>query len=170
MLFVQGRPFMKSLIALFAFAVLGTTSITMAQQSVDNLKAYPAAENGMTRHVVHLAEMDDEDDYRVELQVGKTVELDDINRYFFGGGMEEVIVEGWGFPKYVVKELGPLAGTRIGVDPNAPKVKRFVRLGGEPKLLRYNSKLPLVIYVPTGTEVRYRVWKAENETAEVPRG
>ena len=114
--------------------------------------------------------MNDEDDYRVELQIGKTVELDEINRYFFGGSMEEVIVEGWGFPKYVVKELGPMAGTRIGVDPNAPKVKRFVRLGGEPKLLRYNSKLPLVIYVPTGTEVRYRVWKAEKETAEVPRG
>jgi len=161
---------MKTLLALFVFAFLATTSITMGQQSVDNLKAYPVAENGMTRHVIHLNEMDEEDDYRVELQIGKTVELDEINRYFFGGSMEEVIVEGWGFPKYVVKELGPMAGTRIGADPNAPKVKRFVRLGGEPKLLRYNSKLPLVIYVPTGTEVRYRVWKAEKETAEVPKG
>ncbi|MBM3966828.1 MAG: proteinase inhibitor I4 serpin [Planctomycetes bacterium] len=142
----------------------------MGQQSVDNLKAYPVAENGMTRHVIHLNEMDHEDDYRVELLIGKTVELDETNRYFFGGSVEEVIVEGWGFPKYVVKELGPMAGTLIGVDPTAPKVKRFVRLGGESKLLRYNSKLPLVVYVPSGTEVRYRMWKAEKESAEVPKG
>jgi len=161
---------MKSFFALLAIAFLGTTSIVMGQQSVDNLKAYPPEEKGMNRHVIHLAEMNDEDDYRVELQIGKTMELDEVNRYFFGGNVEEVIVEGWGFPKYVVKDLGQLAGTRIGVDPNSPKTKRFVRLGGEPKLLRYNSKLPLVIYVPTGTEVRYRVWRADKETKEASKG
>jgi ecotin len=44
-----------------------------------------------------------------------------------------------------------------------PKVERFITLGGEPELLRYNSRLPLVVYVPVGVEVRYRIWKADQE-------
>ncbi len=144
--------------------------VLMAQQARENLKAYPAAGEGMKRFVVYLAERPNEEDYRVEVQVGKTVEVDGANRHFFAGRLEEETIEGWGFPKYVVKELGPMAGTRIGVDPNAPKVKRFVGLGGDPNLMRYNSKLPLVVYVPAGAEVRVRVWKAEDHSTIVNEG
>ncbi|MFN9715830.1 MAG: ecotin family protein, partial [Planctomycetota bacterium] len=77
---------------------------------------------------------------------------------------------GWGFPKYVVKELGPMAGTRVAPDPNAPKAKRFVSLGGEPQLLRSNSRLPVVVYVPADAEVRLRVWKAVPDPVVVPEG
>jgi ecotin len=45
----------------------------------------------------------------------------------------------------------------MAVDPNAPKVGRFFRLGGEPSLIRYKSRLPVVIYLPEGVEVRYRI-------------
>jgi ecotin len=144
--------------------------IAMGQESRDNLKAYPAPEAGMKRCVMLLEPKQVEADYRVELQVGKTVDVDNVNRYFFGGTLEEVNVEGWGFPKYVVKELGPMAGTRIAPDPNAPKAKRFVSLGGEPQLLRYNSRLPVVVYVPADAEVRLRVWKAVPEPVVVPEG
>jgi ecotin len=48
----------------------------------------------------------------------------------------------------------------MAVDPAAPKVARFVALGGEPYLIRYNSRLPVVVYVPQGAEVRYRLWSA----------
>jgi len=41
----------------------------------------------------------------------------------------------------------PLAGMPMAVDPNAPKVARFVTLRGEPSLIRYNSRLP-VVYIP----------------------
>ena len=54
-----------------------------------------------------------------------------------------------------------MAGTLMAVDPDAPKVDRFITLGGEPQLLRYNSRLPLVVYVPDGVEVRYRFWRAD---------
>jgi ecotin len=140
------------------------------EQSVKNLKAYPPAAEGQQRFVVHLEPQENEDEFRVEMQVGKTVETDPVNRFFFGGSLIEETVEGWGFPKFVVNDLGPMAGTLIGVDPNAPKVKRFITLGGEPKLLRYNSKLPLVIYVPKGVEVRYRIWKAEPNATVATEG
>lgn len=156
---------------MLAFCTLLVGSHAMAQQSAqDNLKAYPAPADGMKRLVVYLEPKEEEEDYRVELMVGKTLEVDAANRFFFAGSLEEETIEGWGFPKYIVKQIGPMAGTRIGVDPDAPKVKRFVRLGGEPKLLRYNSKLPLVVYVPKDAEVRMRVWVATPQPLTINEG
>ena len=142
----------------------------MAQESVENLKAFPPAAAGMTRFVIHFDSQPHEELYRVEVLVGKTVETDEQNRYFFAGELAEETVQGWGFNYFQLKELGPMAGTRIGVDPNEPKVKRFVGLGGEPLLIRYNSRLPLVVYVPTGCEVRYRIWRTEPETKALNPG
>jgi ecotin len=138
--------------------------------AADNMQAFPAAEAGMVRHVLHLPAQDDESGFKVELIVGKTVELDEHNRYFFGGSIEPENIPGWGFTRYIVRELGPMAGTLMAVDPDAPKVARFVALGGEPYLIRYNSRLPVVIYVPEGVEVRYRVWTAGPEALPVEQG
>ena len=63
-----------------------------------------------------------------------------------------------------------MAGTRMAPPPDAPKMARFITLGGEPYLLRYNSRLPLVVYVPEGVEVRHRVWRADPEAKPVPQG
>jgi ecotin len=151
-------------------SVLWFFAASLSAQGADNMKAFPPAEKGMVRYVLHLPPQKDESGFKVELVVGKTVQVDAVNRYFFGGKIEEEIIEGWGFPRYVLKQLGPMGGTLIGVEPNAPKVDRFVRVGGEPYLLRYNSRLPIVVYVPEGVEVRYRLWKAEAENKAVPQG
>lgn len=134
----------------------------------DYMKAFPPAEAGMVRYVLQLPEQDDESAFRVELVVGKTVQTDAHNRHFFGGEIVEETIEGWGFPRFVVSELGPMAGTLMAVDPAAPTVDRFVTLRGEPFLIRYNSRLPVVVYVPEGVEVRYRIWSTgpELETME----
>ncbi len=157
----------KSFLTL-SILILG--SFAMAQQPQDNMKAYPPAADGMKRVVVYLESKEEEDDYRIELMVGKTVEVDAANRFFFSGTLEEETIEGWGFPKYIVKQIGPMAGTRIGVDPDAPKIKRFVKLGGEPKLLRYNSKLPVVVYVPKDAEVKLKVWVASPQPVTLNEG
>jgi len=36
--------------------------------------------------------------------------------------------------------------------------------------LRYNSRLPLAVFVPEGVEVRYRIWKADPEFQSMPQG
>ena len=95
----------------------------------------------------------------MELIVGKTVRVDK-NRYFFGGQIKRETIKGWGFTRYTVSKLGPMAGTLMATDPNTPKTDRFITLGGEPYLIRYNSRLPVVIYVPEDVEVRYRIWSA----------
>ena len=126
----------------------------------DYMKTFPPADDGMARYVLSLPEAADESALQVELIVGKSELLDVGNRYFYSGSMEAVTVDGWGFTRYVVNDLGPMAGTLMAVDPITPKVQRFITLGGAPYLLRYNSLLPVVVYVPVGSEVRYRIWHA----------
>ena len=145
--------------------VLGFPS-TAVIADADNLKAFPPAAAGMARHVIELPPQPDESLFRVELMIGKTVKTDPQNRYFFAGTLETEIIQGWGFERYILHELGPMAGTLMAVDPNAPRVGRFVRLGGEARLLRYNSGLPLVVYLPADVEVRHRLWRAEPVPAD----
>ena len=150
-------------VLLFLFAV-------PAGQAADNLKAFPPAEEGMVRYVLQLPKQADESAFKVELIVGKMVQVDEQNRYFFGGKIEAETIKGWGFTRYRVSKLGPMGGTRMAVDPNAPKVPRFIPIGGEPYIIRYNSRLPIVVYVPEGVEVRYRIWTAGTETKALEKG
>ena len=158
---------MKRICSIVALLVL---SAALTSQAADNMKAYAPAEAGMVRHVLQLPKQEDESAYKVELIVGKTVLVDEGNRYFFAGKIEEEIIQGWGFPRYNVNKLGPMAGTLMAVDPNAPKVSRFVALGGEPYLIRYNSRLPVVVYAPEGVEVRYRIWTTPPESKPIDKG
>jgi ecotin len=158
----------KNLLRTVAFGL--ALVVTTSTRAADNMKAFPPAEKGMVRHVLQLAKQDDESAFKVELLVGKSVQVDEGNRYFFGGKIQVETIKGWGFPRYNVSKLGPMAGTRIAINPDAPKVKRFVTLGGEPFLIRYNSRLPIVVYAPQGVEVRYRVWSAGPEAKVIEEG
>lgn len=124
----------------------------------------------MCRYVIFLPAEKDEDLLKVQILIGKNVKLDARNRYFFGGKLETVPIQGWGFERYVLKSLGPMAGTLMAIDSDVPKIERFITLGGEAQLLRYNSRLPLVVYVPDGMEVRYRIWTAEGKTQTASEG
>lgn len=149
-------PTMNRFLHVVILACVGSSAM-----AADNMKAFPPADPGMARYVIDLPALADEAAAKVELLVGKTVRLDEHNRYFFGGKLEQETIKGWGFDRHVLRKLGPMGGTLMAVDPAAPKVERFVALAGEPHLVRYNSKLPLVVYVPAGVEVRYRAWRAD---------
>jgi ecotin len=151
---------------------LGVESLNAAgtDEAVRNLKAFPPAEPGMKRLVIYVPPKDVEKDFRVQLLVGKTVSTDGVNLQFFGGQLETETIEGWGFERHILRQLGPMAGTLMAPPPGAKPVERFVTLGGEPKLLRYNSRLPLVVYVPADVEVRWRVWRADAESETAKEG
>lgn len=165
-------PFLKSKrVHIPAAAVLVLAcGAAISARAANYMKAFPPAEPGMVRFVLNLPRQADESALKVQLIAGKTVLLDSRNQYFFAGKIEKQTIQGWGFTRYNVNQLGPMAGTRIGVDPNAPKVNRFVGIGGEPYLVRYNSKLPLVVYAAEGVEIRYRIWKAEPQTQVMEKG
>ena len=59
--------------------------------------------------------------------------------------------------------IGPLASTMMAC-PDGKKEKKFVTAYlGDAGMLRYNSKLPIVVYTPDNVDVKYRVWKAEEK-------
>jgi ecotin len=152
------------------FFLLLMLLVVSVVHAADPLSAFPPAGEGMSRHVIFLPTEKNEDLLKVQLIVGKTMKLDPQNRYFFGGRLERESIPGWGYDRYLLKSLGPMAGTLMAVDPNEPKKDRWITLGGEPELIRYNSRLPLVVYVPVGVEVRYRIWRAEEKVATAPEG
>lgn len=145
-------------------------AVMLSGQTGDNMKAFGPAPEGMVRYVIQLPQQADETAFRVQLIVGKTVETDARNRYFFAGRIQSETVQGWGFTQYKVADMGAMAGTRMAVPPDAPKVSRFITLSGEPYLIRYNSKIPVVLYVPKDAEVKYRIWSAGAETLPAKQG
>ena len=150
--------------------VLALIFAAISAHADDNMKAFAPADEDMVRYVLQLPEQEDESIFKVELIVGKTVQVDEKNRYFFGGNIEKETIEGWGYPRYNVSKIGPMAGTLMAVDPDDPKVARFITLGGEPYIIRYNSRLPIVVYVPEGVEVRYRIWTTGSEFKSMEKG
>lgn len=126
-----------------------------------DLQAYPAATAGQTRHIIRLPTEADEDGLKVELIVGRTLEVD-CNRQMLGGSIDTRTAEGWGYDYFVVSDLGQGASTLMACPDNTRR-SAFVRGGGEPKLIRYNSRLPVVVYAPSNVEVRYRIWRAGPE-------
>jgi ecotin len=139
--------------------------LSAAHAVSEDLKPWPDPGNGEQRHVIRLPQLADEPDHMVELLLGKTLKLDERNRYFIAGVLEKRTIKGWGYSYYHLASGGQVAGTLMAVPEGAPKVDRFVTVRSDDAMIRYNSKLPLVVYVPEGFEVRYRVWSAGAESA-----
>jgi len=152
---MKGRLFTAILVILLP---LGAT----AGAKDYGMKPYPVPETGYQRQVFRVPAVEDEADRKIEILVGKTMAVD-CNRTWFGADLKHHTAEGWGFPYYVLDKVGPAASTMMACPPGEEKSDAFVRVQGEGFLQRYNSKLPVVVYVPDGFEVRYRIWSAGTE-------
>lgn len=146
-----------------ASAAVAAFSLCLSACATANeaLKPYPAAADGYQRHVIELPPRDNEADYRVELIAGRT-QMVDCNVHRLGGAWQEKTLDGWGYPYFELTPVGPGVSTMMAC-PESSRREAFVRAGGEPLLVGYNSKLPVVIYAPAELEVRYRLWSAESE-------
>jgi ecotin len=141
-----------------------TLPLVACAATPEALKPFPAPVDGYKRFVIELPSLSNEDEHKVELLAGKTMEID-CNLHRLGGQWQEQTAKGWGYNYYQLNNVGPGISTMMGCPDNSRK-EAFVPAGGEPQLLRYNSKLPLVVYVPADLEVRYRVWSAGAETSK----
>lgn len=143
-----------------AIAGQGPQPIARPGGSSGDLAAFPPARAGQKRHVINLPAQKDEDLLKVELIVGKTMMVD-CNNHMFGGQIEQRTAQGWGYDYYVLERLGEAASTLMGC-PSGSQHNAFVRSSHQ-ELVRYNSRLPLVVYTPADVELRYRVWRADVE-------
>lgn len=131
----------------------------LAETEVKNiLEPYPEAKSDEIRYVIELPKLLNEDNVKIQLTAGKTIAVD-CNRHSFGGAISEVNLEGWGYTYYKVSELIGPRSTRMACG-NENKQDEFVSMSDSP-LVRYNSKLPIIIYAPKDVVVKYRIWQAD---------
>lgn len=128
---------------------------------LEDVAPFPKADKGFTRQVINLAPLTAENNYQVEILAGKTLTVD-CNNPRLGGILEEKNLEGWGYPFYRMdKVIGPMS--TLMACPDGKRTEAFVPVVGDGFMLRYNSKLPIVLYVPKDIEVRYRIWSASDK-------
>lgn len=129
------------------------------------LKAFPAALAGYQRHVIELPALADESGHRLELIGTKAVTVD-CNTRGMDGRFEARDVQGWGYTYWVLHSRGQVMTTMMACPPGSahPGVAQT-----QGTLVRYNSKLPVVVFVPEGMGLGYRVWSAGALQAAAPR-
>jgi ecotin len=126
----------------------------------DPLDAFPGAKEPMQRFVIVLPakQRSEEESLKVELISGKEMLTDGVNRVRLANAIETRSLKGWGYSYYEVTGSSKVLTTLMAPPEGAPMVTAFVT--GVPALVRYNSRLPIVVYVPKGLELRYRIWRA----------
>lgn len=157
----------KLMLMMLLVPLSGISQLTQAANSDNDrmMKPYPPAAADMQRNVIVLPAVSNEQNYRVELIIGKKA-VADCNLVHLAGSLTEETAKGWGYPYYRVTLQPGLISTRMACIP-AQKTSRWVTLpAASEKLLPYNSKLPLVIYAPQGIQVSYRLWKGGNDVVK----
>jgi ecotin len=148
---------MKTIPFFLLLSAVAATACAGGQE--DEMKPYPPAEPGFVRMVFHLPALTNEDDHQVEIRVGKTMMVD-CNRRWFSGDLEQKIAQGWGYSYFVLTKAQGPASTMMACPPQEDDSEAFVPVRGQGFMQPYNSKLPVVTYVPEGFSVRYRIWAA----------
>lgn len=150
------------LLAAFASTSAWATTTDASVQPLEKVAPYPKADKGMKRQVIQLTPEKDESTLKVELLIGQTLEVD-CNKHRLGGELDSKTLEGWGYDYYVFDKVTSPVSTMMAC-PDGKKEKKFITAYlGEDGMLRYNSKLPIVVYTPENVEVKYRIWKAEDK-------
>jgi ecotin len=144
--------------------LLSLLTWTATAEQKDSLHPFPKADEGFKRTVIRLPKLNHEDKCKVEIMIGKTMKVD-CNHTWFGGSLEAKDVQGWGYTYWVLPKASGPASTLMGCPDNSSH-DQFVCVQGDGYLLRYNSRLPMVIYVPKDFEVRYRLWQAQEKTSD----
>ena len=158
----------------FGLVVLWSTTVLEPLRAIPrmDLNDYPQPIAGQQRWVIQLpgllAKSSDPGlstnavDWRVQLIVGRTIQLDCNQYHLAGQGLRMERLQGAEQRMlYSVAGAVKVMSTRMVCPPDEPMRESFLVLGSKPYLVPYNASFPIVVDVPGGLEVRWRLWKAE---------
>ena len=142
-----------------------------------DLTGYPAPASGLQRWVIQPSGLlpkstdplisSNPHDWRVQLLVGKEVDLDCNNSWLSGPSLRmQRLPEASGKALFVLNGSLVVMKTRKACPPDHPRQHSFLSLGKQPYLVPYNPSWPIVVDLPAGAELRWRVWKAETKQLE----
>ena len=145
----------------FSVLALLMVMVTFAQKNMKiDYSMYPKAKDGYEQKIITLKTLPNEDNYSVEIFAGKKTLVDSCNHFFLVVVFEQKSVDGWGYDYFNFESNGNVGGTLMGCFDNKKK-KKIVH--AQSIQTRYNSKLPIVVYVPKGYTLEYRIWKADEK-------
>jgi len=137
--------------------------------ALDEVKHFPEAGPGIKQIVILLpAKQQDERDFKVELIPLKWMQVDGINRYRLQATITAHPLKGWGYTYYKVTTNDTVLSTMMAAPDRAEDKKAPVQ--ADSTFIPYNSRMPIVCYVPDGYQLHYRIWaagpqqNAENKT------
>lgn len=160
----------KSLFTLaFAFLLVSTTNMLFAQKNANvakEIEMFPAPKHGFKQVFIKVPAKKNEANYKIEILVGIT-QMVNCNRHFMGGTIEEKNLDGWGYTYYVAETSGNVGSTMMAC-PDGKLTKQFIHL--QPMTVNYNSRLPIVVYVPKDLEVKYTIWSAGKKMFSAQNG
>ncbi|MCX8650012.1 serine protease inhibitor ecotin [Gilliamella sp. B2776] len=153
---------MKKLLLLMLMSIVlpacsTTPKLNNPVQNANDTAPYPVAMAGYTRYAIHLPSLANENKARVEVLIGKEMNTD-CNAHRLGGMIKQEELKGWGYNYYVVDKVNDGISTLMAC-PEGTNKNQFVTMNHNLGLLDYNSRLPIVFYVPSDLTVKYRVWQ-----------
>lgn len=144
------------------FLVLGVLALSIsahANKGVNDLNVYPPVKKDQNRNVIVLEPKENEEDYRV-LITASIDGMQDCNTKSRSAKYTEKVVEGMQYPYYEVGKIGDVVTTLMGCSEMPQMGEIPINLSGN-TILRYNSKLPIVVYASNGIKINSKIFKLE---------
>jgi len=171
MAFSQSLTTISGAVAGASFILLSALRPAAAIPRLD-LSGYPAPAPGLQRWVIQpsglLPKTSDPLvsahplDWRIQLIVGQEVTLDCNLQRLSGPGMTmRMLPQATGKALFEVRRPLRVISIKKACPAGAPEKRSFLSLGLQPYLVPYNSSWPIVVDLPKGAELRWRLWKAE---------
>ncbi len=140
---------------------LGLSIFGMAQTTYKvDITPFPKPEKGMKQVVIEVPHSDQDSNKKIEIFVGKNMDVDTCNKNTLGGTFKTSELKGWGYNYLTFETKGVAASTRMAC-PNPEKITKFVTAQGY--LTNYNGRMPIVLYIPEGYDAKFKIYSTNGE-------
>ena len=143
----------------------GSPTVQVSSPEV-SLKPFPKPHAGDKRLVIRLPAHANENALLVRVTPGKLSQVD-CNNQAYAGTLETKTLQGWGYNFYVLRTKGEAVSTMMACPPNSSRTA-FVPVAGAEQTLSYNSRMPLIYYVPKDFNVQYEVFAPQQRGTAKP--